>query len=94
MTRAKTIVLVGLVSLAAVAAAVAMKMVFFPSVDDKFFQINQARLRQAPPGLTIVRPTHFADSPGKSSPPGYMQTRVKGAMWMVGRNLTIQHFLG
>ncbi len=94
MTKTKTIVMVGLVSLAAVAVGVAVKMIFFPSVDDKFFQINQARLRQAPPGLAIVRPTHFANSPGKSSPSGYTQTRVKGAMWMVGRNLTFQQLFG
>jgi uncharacterized protein (TIGR03435 family) len=90
MTKTKTIVLVSLVVLVLGGAAVAVKMIFFPSLDDKFFQINSARLRQAPPGRVVVRPTHFPDSPKKSSPPGYMQTTVKGALWMVGRNLTFQ----
>jgi uncharacterized protein (TIGR03435 family) len=76
-----------------VAAVVAVKMIFFPSVNDRFFQSNPQRLQQAPPGLVIVRPTHFPDSPKKSSPPGTMQTNVKGVQWMVGRNVTLQQLI-
>src|SRR5208282_3319797 len=63
---------------------------FFSSVIDKYFVINPARLQHVPPGLVVVRPTHFPDSPQKSSPPGMMQTSVKGAQWMVGRNVPLQ----
>jgi uncharacterized protein (TIGR03435 family) len=93
MTKTKTMVLVSVLVLVLVAAVVAVKMIFFPSVNDRFFQINPTRLRQAPPGLVVVRPTHFADSPQKSSPPGMMETSVKGAQWMVGRNVSLQQLI-
>jgi len=48
-------------------AIVAVKMIFFPSVSEKYFQTSAAR-QQAPPGLVVVRPTHFADSARRSSP--------------------------
>lgn len=88
----KTILLAG-VAVLALAAAVAVKMFFFPSVDDKYFVISPQRLRLAPPGLAIVRPTHFPNSPQKSSPPGMMQTQVKGVRWMVGRNVSFQQLI-
>jgi len=88
MTKTKTMVVVGVLVL--VAAVVAVKMIFFPSVSDQYFVINPARLQHVPPGLVVVRPTHFPDSPQKSSPPGMMQTSVKGAQWMVGRNVPLQ----
>lgn len=88
----KTIVLAGVLVLA-LAAAVAVKMIFFPPVSDKFFQINPQRLRQAPPGLVVVRPTHFPNSPKKSSPSGMTQTNFKGAQWMVGRNIAFQELI-
>jgi uncharacterized protein (TIGR03435 family) len=90
MTKTKTIVVVSVLAVVLVAAAVTVKMIWFSSVDDKSFQISQTRLRQAPANVVIVRATHFPDSPRKSSPPGYMQTTVKGAMRVVGRNLTFQ----
>jgi uncharacterized protein (TIGR03435 family) len=93
MTKTKTILLVGGLALVLVAAMVAVKMIFFPSVNDRFFQINPTRLRQAPAGLVVVRPTHFPDSPKKSSPPGMMGTSVKGAQWMVGRNVSLQQLI-
>ena len=81
-------------ALVLVLAVVAVKMIFFPSVSDKYFQINAARLRQAPPGLVIVRPTHFADSAKRSSPQNQLgYASVKGAQWMVGINLTFQNLM-
>jgi uncharacterized protein (TIGR03435 family) len=93
MTKTKTMVLGSVLVLVLMAAVVAVKMIFFPSVNDKFFQINSARLQHVPPGLAVVRPTHFPDSPKKSSPPGMMQTSVKGTTWMVGRNVTFQQLI-
>jgi uncharacterized protein (TIGR03435 family) len=92
-TKTKTLVTVGVAVLLLVAMAVVVKLAFFPSVNDRFFQISPVRLRQAPPGLVIVRPTHFPDSPQKSSPPGMMETSVKDAQWMVGRNVTLQQLI-
>jgi uncharacterized protein (TIGR03435 family) len=92
-TKTKTMVTTGVAAVLLVAMAVAVKLVFFPSVNDKFFVINPTRLQQAPAGLVIVRPTHFPGSPKKTSPPGMMQTTVKGAQWMVGRNVTFQQLI-
>jgi uncharacterized protein (TIGR03435 family) len=88
----KTILLVSVVVLV-LATAVAVKIFCFPSVDDKYFLINPQRLRQVPPGFAVVRPTHFPNSPQKSSPPGMMQTSVNGVMRMVGRNVPFQQLI-
>jgi len=89
----KTTKIVSASALVLVASAVAVKIFFFPSVNDKYFQINPVKLRQVPSGLVVVRPTHFPDSLGRSSPPGMTQIRVKNAMWMVGRNLSFQQLI-
>jgi uncharacterized protein (TIGR03435 family) len=80
----------GVLTLMLVAAAVAVKMIFFPPVDDKFFQVrNSAVLQHAPPGLVIVRPTHFPKPPTN----GMTSASVKGALWMVGRNMAFQNLM-
>jgi uncharacterized protein (TIGR03435 family) len=94
MTKTKTMVLVSVLVLVLMAAVVAVKMIFFPSVSDKFFQTNAARLRQAPANVVVVRPTHFANSAKKSSPENQFGfANVKGAQWMVGINVTFQNLI-
>ncbi len=94
MTKTKTMVLVSVLALVLVAAVVAVKMMFFPSVSDKYFQTSAARLRQAPPGRVVVRPTHFANSAKRSSPQNQVgSASVKGARWMVGINMTFQNLI-
>src|SRR5262245_60033609 len=44
-------------------AAVAVKLIYFKPIDEKFFQFDYQRLRQAPPDVFILRPTRYADSP-------------------------------
>ena len=88
---AKKIVATGTAIFLVIAMAVVVKLVFFPSVNDSFFQISQARLRQAPPGIVIVRPTHFANASTRPSPQQDIGVvNVKGTMWMVGRNIAFQ----
>lgn len=89
----KKAILLTSVMVLVLAMAVAVKLMFFPAVDDKYFLINQQRLAQAPPGLVIVRPTHFPSSPKKQSPPGTMQTNSKGEIRMVGRNVPFQQLI-
>jgi len=92
MTKTKLTMLVSLLVLTL--AVVAVKMVFFPSVSDKYFQINAARLRQAPPGLVVVRPTHFANSTKRSSPQNQLgYTSVKWAQRLVGINVTFKNLI-
>src|ERR1044071_2462099 len=62
--------------------AVAVKLIFFPSISDKYFSLNQSALRRVPAGLSIVRPTHFTKGQN-----GVAYANVKGARWMVGRNI-------
>jgi uncharacterized protein (TIGR03435 family) len=90
MTKTKTIVVVSVLAVALIGAAVAVKMIFFPSVNDRFFQVRNPRaLQQAPPGLAIVRPTHFPKPPTN----GITYANVKGARWMAGRNVTLQQLI-
>lgn len=89
MTKTKTILLASALVLVLAGATIAVKMIFFPSVDEKFFQTSQTRLRQAPANVAIVRPTHFPKSPTN----GMVVANVNGAMRMVGRNMTFQQLL-
>ena len=45
--------------MALIAAAAVVKLVFFPSVKDAYFTMDNRGLRQAPAGLVVVRPTQF-----------------------------------
>lgn len=86
MTKTKTIVLVSAAVLL-VAAVVVVKLAFFPSVDEKFFQArSNAALQRAPSGLVVVRPTHYSKSPTNV----IMSAQVNGSQWFVGRNVTMQ----
>ncbi|MDR3460431.1 MAG: TIGR03435 family protein [Verrucomicrobiae bacterium] len=90
----KKMVLVSIIALVLVAAAVAVKIFFFPSLSDKFFAMNQATLRQAPANVAMVRPTHFPDSAQKPSPDNQVTyATVRGARWLVGRNVSFPMLL-
>lgn len=55
----KTKVLVGALILALIAAAVVLKLAFFPSIKDAYFAMDNRSLQQVPVGLVVVRPTYF-----------------------------------
>ena len=77
-----------------VATVVAVKMIFFPSVNEKYFQTSAARLQQAPPGLVVVRPTHFSDSAKRSSPQNqFGYAGVNRTDSMVGINVAFQNLI-
>jgi uncharacterized protein (TIGR03435 family) len=89
-TKTKTTVTAGIAVLLLVAMAVVVKLMFFPTINDRFFQVrNNAELKQAPPGLVIVRPTHFPKPPTN----GIAAVIVKGSPWIVGRNVTFQNLI-
>jgi uncharacterized protein (TIGR03435 family) len=87
-TRTKTMATTGATLLVMIALVVIVKLAFFPSVSDKFFQTSSI-LRQAPPGLAIVRPTHFPKAPTN----GITFSTVKGSQWIVGRNVPFQNVI-
>jgi uncharacterized protein (TIGR03435 family) len=88
MTRTKTIVLVS-IAVVLIVAAVALKMIFFPSVKDSWFQANGRKLQQVPAGFVVIRPTHFPKSPTN----GMAFANIKGNRWMTGRNVTFQQLM-
>ena len=77
-----------------VAAVVAVKMIFFPSVNEKYFQTSAARLQQAPARLVVVRTTHFADSAKRSSTQNqFGYAGVNRTDSLVGINVSFQNLI-
>ena len=89
MTKTKTIVLVT-VAIVFIAAAVVVKLVFFPFVKDTWFTMNTRGLRQVPAGLVIVRPTHFPGSTRKGVFYDYTQ---RNSRRMMGRDVTFKDLM-
>jgi uncharacterized protein (TIGR03435 family) len=88
--KKKTIVLVAVVFvLVLTGATVALKLIYFPSVKDAWFQLSAQKLKDVPGGLVIVRPTHFPQSFHK----GVIMTGVKGTRWVLGRNVSLQQLM-
>ena len=54
----KTKALAGILVLA-LTVAVVVKVMFFPSIKDAYFAMDERSLQQAPAGLILVRPTQF-----------------------------------
>ena len=87
-TRTKTLVTVSLLLL--VGAAWGVKHFYFPSVADKFFQLDYQRLQTAPANVLIFRRTIFTESrrAGVMAAPAQNQTGRYEAntMRLLGRN--------
>ena len=93
MTKTKLTVLVSVLVLVLAVGAVAVKLIFFPSVSDAFFQLNDGKVRKAPANLVIVRPTHFANARGNGITTTSFQRGGKPVRWMMGRNVTFQELM-
>ena len=72
-------------------SGVAVKMIFFPSVKDAWFQTNRQKLKQVPAGLVVVRATHFPKSPTNGM--AFTFADDKGNLWFVGRNVTFRQLM-
>lgn len=92
MTRTKQIILASAVA-AGVVAAVAVKWIFFPSIKDTYFTMNQQSLRQAPSGLVVVRPTHFPKSSRKGIMSDTVQVSGKPVWRVMGRNVSFKQLV-
>jgi uncharacterized protein (TIGR03435 family) len=86
MSKPKTIVLVT-VLIAVLVAAVVVKLVFFPSVKDAWFAMNQGNLQRVPLGLVILRPTHFPNSTIRR---GVMYAPSQKDFRVMGRNVSLR----
>jgi uncharacterized protein (TIGR03435 family) len=71
-----------------VGIGVAVKMIWFPTIKDAWFQ-NPRQLRLAPRGLFVMRPTHFPKAPTNE----IFFARSAGGERTVGRNLTFQQLI-
>ena len=77
----------------ALIAAVVVKWLFFPAVTDNDFAVNERSLRQAPPGLVILRPTHYAFLRSKGVQYADPPRPGDHGHWMMGRNLPLRDLL-
>ncbi len=89
MTRTGKIILACTIALAVV-AGVAAKWIFFPSVKDSYFTLNQQVFRQVPSGMVAVRTTHFPRSVRKGIISDTIEVHGKPVWRMMGRNVTFQ----
>lgn len=77
-----------------VALAVAIRMIYYPSVKDAYFAMDQRSLEQAPGGLVVIRPTHFSLSVFRR---GVVYTRDgktgNGASRLMGRDVSLRDII-
>lgn len=85
MSRTTKIILASVAAIVLLAAAVTVKLIWFPSVKEAWFQVMPQRLRLVPPGIVVVRETHFPKATTNS-----ISYSNNGKGWMVGRNVTFQ----
>jgi len=81
-------IILACVAVAAIAAAVAVKMIWFPSVKDSWFD-SQAHLRQAPGKLIVLRPTHFPHAQTND----LIYVPFQRGRKLAGRNVTLQELV-
>lgn len=92
MTQTGKIITAVVVTLV-LAAAITVKWIFFPSIKDEYFSMNQRSLHQAPSGIVVVRPTHFPKSFRKGVMSDVIQKSGRPVWQMVGRNVTFQELV-
>lgn len=93
MTTAQKIIW-GSAAVLVVAAALAVKWLFFPSIKDAYFTMNDRSFRQVPSGLVAVRPTHFTKSVRKGILSDNIRVAGKPIWRMMGRNITLEQLIG
>ena len=85
----KTKALAGILVLA-LTVAVVVKVMFFPSIKDAYFAMDERSLQQAPAGLILVRPTQFPFLREK----GILRTAAPKSngetVWIMGRNAPLR----
>jgi len=89
MNQTTKIILANIAVAGCIAIVVVAKIIWFPTVQDAWFQTNGRQLRTVPNGLVIVRPTHFPHTPTNSV--GYANDN--GKMRVAGRNVTFLYLM-
>ncbi len=89
-THTKTIVTVGIILLAAIALARAVK--HQPSIQDSYFDPDTDKLRQLPADLVLLRPTHFPDATSKIR---HVHSEDRNSITRtLGRNASLRETIG
>ncbi|MGO8765879.1 MAG: TIGR03435 family protein [Limisphaerales bacterium] len=91
MTKPQTLSLV-IFGFIVIMSAVAVKMIFFPSISDKYFSTAPNQLEAVPSGLVVIRPTHFK-KPNRSPQTRLRYATVQGNTRMVGVNITFRRLI-
>jgi uncharacterized protein (TIGR03435 family) len=90
MTLTRKNAFVGGLILALLAAAIVVKLVFFPTLKDANFATETRSLQQAPAGLAILRKTHFAFLRGAATLYAAPPRHTGRGYWMMGRNVSLR----
>lgn len=89
MNRTIGIILTCVAAVVLVALGVAVKLVWFPSVNDAWFLNTPRGLKTAPLNLIVVRPTHFPNAPTNA----VVYANVNGRMRIAGRNVDFRNLI-
>jgi uncharacterized protein (TIGR03435 family) len=93
MTRTTKIVLTSVAAVILIATVVAVKLIFFPSIKEAYFTMNNGNnrsLQKVPANLVVVRPTHFANSTHKGISYVSSQSNGRNVRRMMGRNVPLR----
>ncbi len=85
--KTKVLIITLLLTVAVVAV---VKMLFFPSIKDAYFAMDERSLRQVPAGTIIVRPTHFAFLKEKGILRAAAPHGGNNDVWVMGRNVPLR----
>lgn len=86
----KKIVLVVALTVVVIAAAVFVKLHYFPSVKDAWFEMNRGHLLKVPAGLVVFRPTHFHDNIYRIIVAADYHHNGRDVEWFLGRDLPLR----
>ena len=85
--KTKVLIITLLLTVAVVAV---VKMLFFPSIKDAYFAMDDRSLQHVPAGMIVVRPTHFAFLRQKGILRVAAPHGTNNDLWVMGRNVPLR----
>jgi uncharacterized protein (TIGR03435 family) len=92
-TKVRTRAVAGALILALAAAAVIVKLKFFPPIKEAYFALNDRSLQQVSSGLVVVRPTRFAKSHFNGIVSSMVPVSGKPVRRIMGRNVSFKDLI-
>ena len=93
MAKVKTRTTAVLIGLVVVAAAVFVKLQFFPSVRESYFALSERNLQKVHSGLLVLRPTRFSRSHFNGIVATTVRVFGKPAPRLIGRNVSFRDLI-